>query len=79
MASMASENGARWTWAEAKQRESGLEGCAVRESAWPVGVRWRETVEEERALRRYDVEVQRVAAGHWRVVAPEAERMKGLF
>ncbi|CAH1451727.1 unnamed protein product [Lactuca virosa] len=49
---MASENGVRWTWAEAKQRESGLEGCGVRESAWPVGVRWRETVEEERVLRR---------------------------
>lgn len=52
MASMASENGLRWTWAEAKHREFGLEGCVVMESAWPVGVKWRETVEEERVWRR---------------------------
>lgn len=44
----ASGKGRFWTWAEAKQREEGEEGRGVKESAEPVGVRWRETVVEER-------------------------------
>jgi len=45
----ASGNGRCWTWAEAKQRKEGEEeGRGVKESAAPVGVRWRETVVEER-------------------------------
>lgn len=52
----ASGKGTRSTWAEAKQSGSEEEeeegGAGVRESAWPVGVRWRETEEEEREWRR---------------------------
>ncbi|MCI54216.1 hypothetical protein A2U01_0075465, partial [Trifolium medium] len=47
MRGSASGNGTRWTCAEAKQREE-EEGRVVMESAAPVGVRWRETVVEER-------------------------------
>lgn len=43
----ASGNWTRSTCAEAKQREE-EEGREVMESAAPLGVRWRETVEEDR-------------------------------
>lgn len=47
----ASVKGTRCTCAEAKQsEEEGERG--MRESAAPVGVRWRETVEEERVWVR---------------------------
>lgn len=63
--------------AEAKQREEGMEGWRERESARPVGVRWRETVAEERERRRWaSEEDQREVAGQWRVAL---EMRQGLF